>query len=97
MTSRHTCSVTAAPRLATVHGKTYQENKHTELAALADAVVSYAEERVRIEPPLALHARRRQPSRYWALKRPRFVRHRIECYAASAAGGSWFCRTAAGV
>src|ERR687898_812393 len=52
VTSRHTCSVTAAPRLAAVHGKTYQENKHTELAALADAVVSYAEERVRIEPPL---------------------------------------------
>ena len=52
VTSRHTCSVTAAPRLAAVHGKTYQENKHTELAALADAVVSYAEERVRIAPPL---------------------------------------------
>ena len=29
--------------------------------------------------------------------RPRLVRHRIECYAASAAGESWFCRTAAGV
>src|SRR5215218_3639322 len=25
--------------------------------------------------------------------RPRFVRHRIESYAASAAGESWFCRT----
>ena len=35
-----------------MHGKTYQENKHTELAALADAVVAYAEERVRISPPL---------------------------------------------
>ena len=35
-----------------MHGKTYQKNKHTELAALADAVVGYAEERVRIEPPL---------------------------------------------
>ena len=31
------------------------------------------------------------------LNRPRIVRHRIECYAASAAGESWFCRTAAGV
>ena len=31
------------------------------------------------------------------LYRPRLVRHRIECYAASAAGESWFCRTAAGV
>src|SRR3954451_23752180 len=29
--------------------------------------------------------------------RPRFVRHRIESYAASAASESWFCRTAAGV
>ena len=29
--------------------------------------------------------------------RPRFVRHRIACYAARAAGESWFCRTAAGV
>jgi L-2,4-diaminobutyrate decarboxylase len=35
-----------------VHGKTYQENKHTELAALADAVMAYAEERVRVAPPL---------------------------------------------
>jgi len=35
-----------------VHGKTYQENKHVELAALADAVMAYAEERVRIAPPL---------------------------------------------
>ena len=35
-----------------MHGKTYQENKHTELAALADAVMAYAEERVRISPPL---------------------------------------------
>lgn len=29
--------------------------------------------------------------------RARLVRHRIESYAASAAGESWFCRTAAGV
>ena len=29
--------------------------------------------------------------------RPRLVRHRIACYAARAAGESWFCRTAAGV
>src|SRR3954462_13788761 len=29
--------------------------------------------------------------------RPRFMRHRIGSYAASAAGESWFCRTAAGV
>ena len=35
-----------------MHGKTYQENKHTELSALADAVIAYAEERVRISPPL---------------------------------------------
>ena len=35
-----------------MHGKTYQENKHTELAALADAVMAYAEERVRVAPPL---------------------------------------------
>jgi L-2,4-diaminobutyrate decarboxylase len=35
-----------------VHGKSYQENKHTELAALADAVVTYAEHRVRMAPPL---------------------------------------------
>ena len=35
-----------------MHGKTYQENKHTELSALADAVMAYAEERVRIAPPL---------------------------------------------
>ncbi|WP_377644780.1 pyridoxal phosphate-dependent decarboxylase family protein [Oryzobacter terrae] len=35
-----------------MHGKTYQENKHTELAALAEAVVAYAEERVRMEAPL---------------------------------------------
>ncbi len=31
------------------------------------------------------------------LYRPRIVRHRIESYAATAAGESWFCRTAAGV
>src|SRR5215218_7793173 len=31
------------------------------------------------------------------LYRPRFVRHRIESYAASAARESWFWRTAAGV
>jgi hypothetical protein len=31
------------------------------------------------------------------LYRPRLVRHRIACYAARAAGESWFCRTAAGV
>jgi hypothetical protein len=31
------------------------------------------------------------------LYRPRFVRHRIEFYAATAASESWFCRTAAGV
>src|SRR4051794_18373034 len=31
------------------------------------------------------------------LYRPRFVRHRIESYAASAASESWFFRTAAGV
>src|SRR4051812_999569 len=31
------------------------------------------------------------------LYRPRFVRHRIGSYAASTAGESWFCRTAAGV
>ena len=35
-----------------MHGKSYQENKHTELASLADAVMAYAEERVRISPPL---------------------------------------------
>ncbi|HET6967933.1 MAG TPA: aspartate aminotransferase family protein, partial [Ornithinibacter sp.] len=35
-----------------MHGKTYQENKHLELSALADAVVTYAEHRVRISPPL---------------------------------------------
>ena len=35
-----------------MHGKTYQENKHVELAALAEAVVAYAEERVRMEAPL---------------------------------------------
>jgi L-2,4-diaminobutyrate decarboxylase len=35
-----------------VHGKTYQENKHVELAALADAVMAYAEGRVRMAPPL---------------------------------------------
>ena len=35
-----------------MHAKTYQENKHTELEALADAVMTYAEERVRIAPPL---------------------------------------------
>src|SRR4029453_16262623 len=29
--------------------------------------------------------------------RPQLVRHRIACYAARAAGESWFCRTAAGV
>jgi hypothetical protein len=29
--------------------------------------------------------------------RPQFLRHRIEAYAASAADGSWFCRTALGV
>src|SRR4051794_26498323 len=29
--------------------------------------------------------------------RPRLVRHQFESYAASAAGESWFCRTAAGV
>src|SRR3712207_1985444 len=33
----------------------------------------------------------------YTVKRPRFVRHRIESYAASAAGESWFCRAAAGV
>ena len=33
----------------------------------------------------------------WQLYRARLVRHRIESYAASAAGESWFCRTAAGV
>ena len=35
-----------------MHGKRYEENKHTELAALADAVMAYAEERVRMSPPL---------------------------------------------
>ena len=35
-----------------MHGKTYQENKHVELAALADAVMAYAEQRVRVAPPL---------------------------------------------
>ena len=35
-----------------MHGKRYEENKHTELAALGDAVMAYAEERVRISPPL---------------------------------------------
>ena len=35
--------------------------------------------------------------REWNVKRPRFVRHRIESYAASAADESWFCRMAAGV
>jgi hypothetical protein len=34
---------------------------------------------------------------YAVLYRARLVRHRIESYAASAAGESWFCRTAAGV
>src|SRR5215210_1302813 len=34
---------------------------------------------------------------YMQVYRPRFVRHRIGSYAASAAGESWFCRTAAGV
>ena len=29
-----------------MHGKTYQENKHVELAALADAVMAYAEGRM---------------------------------------------------
>src|SRR4051794_21574798 len=29
--------------------------------------------------------------------RPRLVRHRLACYAASTAVESWFCRTAAGV
>jgi Pentapeptide repeats (9 copies) len=33
----------------------------------------------------------------FTLYRPRFVRHRIESYAATAASESWFCRTAAGV
>ena len=42
----------ATARVAAVHGKRYEENKHTELAALADAVMAYAEERVRISPPL---------------------------------------------
>src|SRR3954468_12864977 len=32
-----------------------------------------------------------------ALYRPRIVRHRLACYAASTAVESWFCRTAAGV
>jgi uncharacterized membrane protein HdeD (DUF308 family) len=32
-----------------------------------------------------------------SLYRPRLVRHQFESYAASAAGESWFCRTAAGV
>jgi predicted transglutaminase-like cysteine proteinase len=40
---------------------------------------------------------RRHPSECTVVKRPRFVRHRIESYAARAAGESWFCRTAAGV
>ena len=31
------------------------------------------------------------------LYRPQLVRHLIACYAASTAGESWFCRTAAGV
>lgn len=31
--------------VAAVHRKTYQQNKHVELAALADAVMAYAEER----------------------------------------------------
>jgi hypothetical protein len=31
------------------------------------------------------------------LYRPRFLRHRIEAYTASAADGSWLCRTAFGV
>jgi hypothetical protein len=31
------------------------------------------------------------------LYRPRFLRHRIEAYAARAADGSWLCRTAFGV
>lgn len=35
-----------------MHGKTYQENKHVELESLADAVMAYAEERVRVAPPL---------------------------------------------
>jgi upstream activation factor subunit UAF30 len=37
-------------------------------------------------------------SKVWDyMYRPRFVRHRIESYAASAASESWFCRMAAGV
>jgi len=38
-----------------------------------------------------------QERRLEAVYRPRFVRHRIACYAARAAGESWFWRMAAGV
>ena len=52
-TSRRTCSA-GRRRLESppCTGRRYEENKHTELAALADAVMAYAEERVRISPPL---------------------------------------------
>lgn len=46
-----------------MHGKTYQQNKHTELSALAAAVVGYAEERVRMEPPLDRPASREELDR----------------------------------
>src|SRR3954469_7932865 len=41
----------------------------------------------------------RRPEIDWSLAsdavyRPRLVRHRLACYAASTAGESWFCRTA---
>jgi hypothetical protein len=45
---------------------------------------------------IANHASTRTTQLY-DLYRARLVRHRIESYAARAAGESWFCRTAAGV
>src|SRR3954464_13652699 len=45
-------------------------------------------------PPDGQHTQLRGP---WALYRPRFVRHRIACYAARAADESWLWRMAAGV
>ena len=39
----------------------------------------------------------REIAQRYGLYRPRFVRHRIGSYAASAMDESWLCRTAAGV
>jgi L-2,4-diaminobutyrate decarboxylase len=35
-----------------VHGKPYETNQHAELSTLLEAVTAYAEERIRMEPPL---------------------------------------------